>query len=484
MPNGLKDETKIYLQVENPDEEGGQIDLLNVASHMAGKRSFYGYLGAIAICLGVMAGLILIGVQYLTGKTACAQAVISFQYEGIEEGLDPNGAAFDIHKIKSPAVIEAALEALGETDISTEDIRQNIVIEGVVPKDAVERITVIREMALEDASNYEKILDVTYFPSQYVVSLYKDRGMSGSQTTEILNAVLESYRTYFLDTYANTEVLTVTGNLIQYQDYDYTEATDMLRSQIEIMLDYVKERKEDAPDFRSANTGLSYGDIQTSLEMIESIDLAKLVSFVENNTLTKDKQRLREYYNYNIKEYTMELSELQAQLATVQATLDSYVKDPVVIVSSQESTQEITQKNEYYDSLITRKLSLSGQIAETNTELNKIYALLNALEESTQRSTQSEYDKADRMLETIMQTLTEWAALIEETTQEYYTTTLFSNAYKIAVPAQYQAAGGIVSAVKNIGICVAALLFVVLLVWGVDGLRMELRKMRLDGEKK
>ena len=483
MPNELKDETKIYLQVENPDDNGEQIDILNVVSYMAKRKRTYRYLMAIAVFIGVLIGLIVTGVKYITGKSACAQAVITFQYDGIEEGLDPNGAAFDINKLKAPVVIEAALESLGNTDISVEDVRQNIVIEGVIPEDAVDRITVIKQMALEDATNYEKILDVSYFPSQYVVSFYKDWKMSGTETTEILNAVLESYREWFLDTYTNTAVLTVTGNMINYQNYDYAEAVDIIKSQVEIMQNYVAERLKDAPDFRSANTGLSFGDIQTSLNTIESIDLAKLVSYVENNNLTKDKQRLIEYYNYNIKEYTMNISELQSQLSTVQTTIDGYVKDPVVIVSSQESTQEITQKDEYYDSLLEKKIDLSNQISQINTKLNKTYTLLNDLQSVGAQSGQKQQEKADAMLESITATLSDWTTRIENTTEEYYTTTQFSNAYKISVPAQYQAAGGLIATCKTLGICVAAMLLLVLLFWGMDGLRMEIAALRSRHKK-
>lgn len=483
MPNELKDETKIYLQVENPDDDGEQIDILNVVSYMAKRKRTYRYLMAIAVFIGVLIGLLVTGVKYITGKSACAQAVITFQYDGIEEGLDPNGAAFDINKLKAPVVIESALESLGNTDISVEDVRQNIVIEGVIPEDAVDRITVIKQMALEDATNYEKILDVSYFPSQYVVSFYKDWKMSGTETTEILNAVLESYREWFLDTYTNTAVLTVTGNMINYQNYDYAEAVDIIKSQVEIMQNYVAERLKDAPDFRSANTGLSFGDIQTSLNTIESIDLAKLVSYVENNNLTKDKQRLIEYYNYNIKEYTMNISELQSQLSTVQTTIDGYVKDPVVIVSSQESTQEITQKDEYYDSLLEKKIDLSNQISQINTKLNKTYTLLNNLQSMGAQSGQKQQERADAMLESITATLSDWTARIENTTEEYYTTTQFSNAYKISVPAQYQAAGGLVATCKTLGICVAAMLLLVLLFWGMDGLRMEIAALRSRHKK-
>lgn len=479
-----KDSAKIYLQVENPEEDGMVIDPLNVVSNMSKRKRLYRCLIAAAVCAGLLAGLLMTGIGQLRGNSSYAQAVITFQYEGIEEGLDPNGAAFDVNKLKAPAVIEAALTDLGLAEIGVEKVRENIMIEGVIPEDAVERITVIQQMAQEDASNYEKILDVSYFPSQYVVSLYQSGGMSPSETRDILNALLESYRSWFLDTYANTAVLTVTGNLIEYQDYDYAESVDMLQSQIDIMQDYVTERRDQAPDFRSASTGLSFGDIVTSLETIESIDMANLSSYIENNVLTKDRQRQIEYYNYRIKNYTMELSELQTQLSTVQSTLDSYVKDPVVIVSSQETTQEITQTNEYYDRLVEKKLALSEQIAEINTRLNETYTLLDTVSSSTRKNVQSEYEEADAMLEKLTATISKWAGLIEETTEEYYTTTLFSNAVKIAVPAQYKAAGGIIALAKRILICVAAAVAVVVVIWCIDGLRMEIAAMRRGKKEK
>lgn len=476
--------TEIYLKVDNLDDEVDEIDIVNVAVNMAKRRRLYQYLLVIAACAGIIIGLLMVAVGQLTGSSSYAQAVITFQYKGIEEGLDPNGAAFDINKIKSPAVIEAALADIGVDGVSVESVRRSIVIEGVIPADAVERITVYNEMALKDAKNYEKILDVSYFPSQYVVSLNQIKGMSKAEMRDILNAVLESYKKYFLDTYANTEVLTVTSNLIEYQDYDYAEAVDLLQSQMDIMQSYVKERQKQAPDFRSANTGLSFGDIVTSLETIESVDLANLSSYIETNTLTKDRERQVEYYAYRIKQYNMELSTLQTQLSTTQETINTYVKDPVVIVSSQETTQEITQANEYYDQLIARKISLSDQIAKINTKINDMYTLFNTVVESTKQNTQKEYDRADAMLETLAAKIAEWTQLIEETTEEYYTTTLFSNAVTIAVPAQYHAAGGLVQIAKKILIGMAAMILIVVIVWGIDGLRLELAAIRSKRKNK
>ena len=340
-------DAKIYLHMDSGESEETQIDLVNIAGHMNKKKRLYRYAMAIALCTGILLGLIVIGVDYIVGQSTYARAVITLQYEGIENGLDPNGAAFDINKIKSPKVIEDALMSLGTTEFDSEKIRESIDIEGVVPEDAVERITVIKEMSLEDVSNYEKILDISYFPSQYIVYLRKNPGMSGKDAVKVLNAILDSYREYFMDTYANTEVLTVTGNLIDYKDYDYAEAMDMLETQMEIMQGYVSERRDQAPEFRSSGTGLSFGDISMALDTIAEIDIANLNSYIESHTLTKDVSRQREYYEYRIKKYNMDIAECQLELTNIQSVIDKYQKDPLVIVSSQESTQEIEQTNEY-----------------------------------------------------------------------------------------------------------------------------------------
>ena len=469
--------SQIYLHMESDSDEQ-EIDLLGIVGHMKAKRKLYCYILLSAVCIGVIIGLTLIAMDHIKGEDAYAKAVVSFQYQGIEEGLDPNGAAFDINKIKSPSVIEEALNTLGVTEYTTEEIRENISIEGVIPEDAVERITVIKEMSLENISNYEKILDVSYFPSQYVVYLNNKLGMSSSEATQILDAVLESYRTYFLDTYANTEVLTVTGNLIDYTGYDYAEALDMLRAQIDIMLDYVNERGTQAPEFRSAATGLAFNDIATALDTVNGVDIANLSSYIESHTLTKDKNRQREYYEYKIKKYNMDIAQCQVELNNIQSIIDKYQKDPIVIVSSQETTQQFTQTNEYYDTLLQKKLDLSNKIADLNTDLNEAYTRLAAINNSNSVNSQDEYDYADGLMAGIAQTIAEWADLTEQTTEEYYTTTLFSNAYKIGVPAQYKAAGGILTAAKKIGVPVLVMVFAVFMLWCADGLMCELRKIR------
>jgi hypothetical protein len=174
----------------------------------------------------------------------------------------------------------------------------------------------------------------------------------------------------------------------------------------------------------------------------------------------------------------MKLTEAQTNLDSVQSTIDNYEKNPIVIVSNQESVQEISQTSQYYDTLVQQKLDISMEISSIETKLAEVTSLLESLNNSRLKNTQAQYDYADQKLESITGTLANWIELIEETTDEYYNTTLYSNAVKVAVPAQYQASGGLVSVIKTMGICVGVMIFIAFIVWCIDGLRIEIIQMR------
>ncbi len=468
------EKNKVVIQVNQNKGQNSELDLVNVFSHMGKKKRLISYLLALAILIGCTIGAFYSGLEHFLGKVSYARAMITFQFDGIESGLDPNGAAFDINLIKSPYVIQGALLARGYDESYVEKVRENLSIDGVIPKDALERITVINNMAKRDSKYYEQLLDVSYFPSEYVLYLYDDGTFSSKELPQILDGIIDSYKQYFMDTYANTEVLSVTSNLLSGDDYDYGESIDLVTTQMDIMLSYVRQRMKDAPDFRSSSTGLSFQDIVTSLEFVKTVDINRLSSFVQSQSLTKDKFRQQEYYEYMIRNCSNRISELQTRLDSVATTISNYEKDPVVIVSNSDSTLEYGQKNQYYDSLITEQQELTREIAQTNTSLNQYYLLLSQLSEASTSADQASYDYADSLLTRLNTTISSWGDLIEETTQEYYSTTLFSNAVKKTVPAQYVVDGGLMHVVKNMAIPAIILVVLVLIWWYYRGVKEEI----------
>ncbi|QFJ56346.1 hypothetical protein [Pseudobutyrivibrio xylanivorans] len=467
---------KVVL-VNHVDDGEVEIDLFNVFGLMGQMKKLVSLLLILAILVGAVLGVLYSGFEHLSGKGSYARAMVTFQFEGIDQGLDPNGASFDVNLIKSPYVIQNALDEIGGySENYIETIRQNISIQGVVPKDAVEKITTIEKMAEKDATQYEKVLDVAYFPSQYIVYLYDDGTFSPKEMTQILDQILLSYKQYFLDTYANTNALTVTSNLLKEDDYDYGESVDLVKTQIQLMLSYVNEKMVEAPDFRSSRTGLSFEDIVTALQFVQDVDLARLTSFIESSSLTKERNRQLEYYQYMIRETSNKIAEKQTQLESIENTIASYQKDPVVIVSGADSTLEYGEKSEYYDDMISKKTAINKEISELNTRLNEYYIKYNALvEHEAISSSTSEYEYADKLLAKLDDTIASWVAQIEETTQEYYSTTLYSNAVKIAVAPQYYVDGGIVHIAKNMAVPAGVLVLLVLIWWFGHGVREELK---------
>ncbi|MBQ9436937.1 MAG: hypothetical protein IJU50_01250 [Lachnospiraceae bacterium] len=268
-------------------------------------------------------------------------------------------------------------------------------------------------------------------------------------------------------------------------NYDYGESVDVLRTQIRLILDYVSEKRGQSggSDFRSAETGLSFSDIAASVQLIRDVDLAKLSSYIEENAISRNRQNQIDYYKYRIKRYNFELDELENQLANVNQTINNFEKDPVVIVSAQETTQEYTQSGEKYNELVNSKLSLTSQIAQVNTDLNETYTLLNSLLDNDKIAPDPMFDYADQMLESTNKSISQWAELTEKTTAEFYETTLLSNAFQVLVPAKYSTLGGTGHIIKYGGICVGACVGIVLFAWCVVGFKEEVTKDRKEEEE-
>lgn len=60
--------------------------------------------------------------MYIKDKNQNAKIIISLNFRGIEEGLNPDVTKFDIQKLKSPIVIMSAIESLefANTEITTD----------------------------------------------------------------------------------------------------------------------------------------------------------------------------------------------------------------------------------------------------------------------------------------------------------------------------------------------------------------------------
>ncbi len=442
-----------YLNVILQNEEDKKDDVIISISGIF--RKFKKYFLVWLVTAVVSAMLILTGSAIFSSDQHKAMtALVSFTFDGIEKGLDPDGNKFDVNSLKNPFVIESALTKLGYPLDELEIIRQSISIEEIIPSDAIDRIITYKsvyENATSGAlSAAQAMLDVTYYPTQYKVKFnYSQTTFENEEAVEIFNTILDCYRDYFFETYGYNKALGSAVTVLDYTKYDYAESVDVFDSTLLTLKNYVSHlAEEDTTRFRSANTGYTFSDLSEAIKTIQEMDLDRISSYVTVNNVTKDKDSLIDYYQYRIDALNREKAIASENLKTISSSIETYQKDTIMVFGNgtdSTNTQE-TKLSEQYDSLIRQKISAQNTVSTTTQKINYYNQRIKALKDKPVGS-DAKIQKVEEYFEDLDIKVNDLIDNINKTADEYYTTVAFANAYNVLVPAS---TSSVVHSVKNV----------------------------------
>lgn len=442
-----KEERNLNVTIKSDDDDKDSV-VLSISSFGKGlKRYFLPWVIVAVIVFVGVAGIKTVGV--VRNKTPL-KALIGFNYKGIESGEDPAGHTFDINTVKNVQVIS---EALAENDIDLEEadaVRNAITFEGVIPSDAIDKMTTYKSV-YENSTNgnlaaAQAMLDVTYYPTQFKVSFdYGSTGLTKDKAVQVLNSMLNHYRDYFFDQYGYNKSLGQSLSAVSYEDYDYSEAVDLFRVNLNALSDYVNTlSRSDSSHFRSKETGVegedgltgyTFDDISQSIDAVKRIDFARISSYVTVNNVTKDKTATIAYYQYNIDELNREKNAYTERLANLKTAIDSYKKDTVLVMSGIDGTsQELSQSSEQYDKLVERYDNVATQLANVKQDIS----MYTQRKEGLEKGKEGTKDMEDYTVGEIAKLNDKVNRLIEITriaSEQYYETEEFANAYNIFAPA-------------------------------------------------
>ena len=381
-------------------------------------------------------------------------ALVSFSYSGIEKGLDPNGKSFDVNTLKNPEVISAAVAELELSDTKIEPIRQNISISGVIPADAVDRLTLYHSVKAQSTNGnvapVQAILDTSYYPTQYKIKFnYANTGLSKEDAVDVFNMMLDKYRDYFYRQYGYNQSLGAAVSTLDYKSYDYPEAIDLFRSTLNTLATYLKDlSREDLTRFRSS-TGYTFEDLYESVITVRALDLDKAESLVNVNNITKDKQAALDYYQYTIDELTRQKERDEESYKAVQEAKNNYQKDKLLVMQNADGVgTEISKTSEEYDKLVDQEVRLAEDIEETKQKIKKYAQRKEALGKSNNTTTEAQIKDLDARLDSINNKVNDLVVKIKDTSDEYFKNVEFANAYSILVPATNSGEIGFMAAAK------------------------------------
>ena len=427
----------ITLKSETPEDNGEVI--LSISTIFKKLKK---YLLLWIICAVV---IFVLSFGYATVTThitkAKLTALVSFSYDGIEKGLDPKGRDFDINSIKNPAVIENAISELGIDMDQLEYIRQ-VSFDGLIPKDAIDRITTYKSILNNSASpnlaTAQAMLDVTYYPTQYKVYFdYNNTTLTNNEALAVFNRILELYESYFYEQYGYNESLGSAVTAIDYKSYDYSEAVDVFETNIKALKKYVRKlSQEDTSRFRSTATGYTFDDLYEVIDTIDSIDLEKISSIITVNNITKDKDEALAYYDYRIKSLTRTKAQYEEQIKNISDSIEKYQKDEIFVFTNtaEDSSMHSTVASEQYDKMLQQQIDLTAQLAETKQSINYYTERQTALQQK-KSSSDEDVTKVEEQLDNVYEKINDAVNLVNATSDDYYRNVTFKDAYNILVPA-------------------------------------------------
>jgi hypothetical protein len=443
----LEKKDTINLVIKQEEDNGERISLKNIFNILLSCKRFIVMFTCVTFILSILA--VSVYMLFIQQSSGSVQALISFNFDGIDKGLDPHGKTFDIDKLKAPVVVDKVMDTMNlyGRKLTTEDIRKNIDIQGVIPDDVINKILTINKMAEKDVTKLEELNELEYHPTQFMVTFKNEKklGLDGDEANKVVNELLKEYKNYFIETYGDKNVLSIAVGELNYDEYDYPEVARIMKGQIDIITSYISDKKKVSPDFRSKTTQMSFGDIVSYLNIINDVDISRMNSLIYSYNLTKDKDRLLSLYQYRIEQYQLEMGKKQDEAQMAQAAVKAYQKDKNLIMmpgSNGETagTTEFDQKNEYYDQLLGRSVDAGVTASEDAREIEYYTKILEKINGTVvDEILRQKYSKeVDSMVVSISKKMNNWVDITNKTVEEYFETEVFNNAVKIPVPAQYK----------------------------------------------
>jgi len=411
------------------------------------------------IVLAVIIGLVVFSLSALKtfSSSSPARAMVSFTYDGIEQGLDPNKAGtFDIETMKSPKVIEMALTEMGINIEVLEDVRSNISFGYIMPQDAYEKLkaynSVMEKATSGSLSAAQAMLDVKYFPTKYEIFFnYSMAGFDKTTGTQLLNTIVDCYGDYFYQLYGFNKPLGASVSAVDSESYDYPQQIELYRDSLRKVRGYLDElSKEDNTSFRSGVTGFSFNDISEYAKTVTSIDLDRISSYISVNNVTKDKDSALAYYDYRIENLTLDKDEYSERLAALDASIAKYVKDSATFIGAgaESINGSASIHSDQYDAMFKQKTTLEANLAQTVQDI-KFYESRREALKSNKTSSKANIERAEADLAALNSKVSEIVDLTEKTANDYFENVRFANAYSVLAPATKTAAAGISQALSN-----------------------------------
>lgn len=367
------------------------------------------------IALITIIALILTGVgtYIMLPSTQSIVAIIELNYPGVELGKNPDGTQFDIRQLKSPYVIENALQETGldNSGIKPDQVRRNIDITPIIPNDIAQRA----ETMIKQGNQY------VYYPSEFKISYMVNKAFSYNQGIALVETIINEYQKYFYTLYSDIKTIEKTIGSLDYSAYDYPDIVEIISTQITGIQEFMTEKTEEDSNFRSAETGFNFADLNRSYDILKTVDTSKLESLVNTNTLTKDRLKLIKDYEYKVKRMELDRAKKNSEAEEARRLMDQFKKEDFILIPDSKGNELRTENPEsYYNILAETAITSSVEATNLQHEIDYYNKEIERLVSVAERINTQLIQEADQLIEAIKTKLVDLITITNQTIEDYY----------------------------------------------------------------
>ncbi len=390
------------------------------------KFEIFRYLKKFSIVVFLVA-VLGIGVTYWyigSHQKYTASAVIRYTNSEITNGLAPDGTKLDVNEIYSSTVISQAMDLLGEKG-PLNIIRSRCNVEEIV----TEEQKTINEAIIDKGEK------VTYFPDTYKVNLVVDGEYGEKYAKNTLDAIMQSYCTYYTEKYVEQKLSLNPSVKLLENGYDYYECIGILEDDTNDMVEFLKKKKDDYPNFRSSKTGYSYGDLYEIYVRFKNYVIPELYANVLSGPQVKDGIVLKNHLANDIAVSEQNEVVQGEQRKKIGSLIDNYVKknlgmpgemsdgDTIAsdyIMNQIEDRGAGANSQTTYDGLILETVGIDKNIAKEKIDRNFNKEMLTKFNsvKNVESGTAEEHAKTEALINDYENTLSKYYEIVSTTGKE------------------------------------------------------------------
>ena len=348
--------------------------------------------------------LALCGFHYIRNLHT-ASTILSLDYEEASKGLTPNGMRFNIFEIRSSEVMERLIDYAG--------------LKGkITPEELSECVSV---QATHDKSISG---NVNYISTSFVVRFTNNGVIDGVTADDMLSLLCKAYREYFVENYGfNHSILSFNVNDLKFND-EYLMAVDLLELKCSQLEKYVQLRSRESKNYHDPDTGITFSSLEKRVSSFYNYDLAKLRSYIIENSIANDRAGLVSMLDYKIRMDSLIHNKMMAAYEEDNKGLQMYdaAMSAVVMIPTQD------QKAQYYMS--RTKTGMDNMVIHAEEQLTGTAERMEEIEYNsylTEKlkagvSDRKKTEKADAMIREIETSLDKIASDIQSVDSAYLST--------------------------------------------------------------